>query len=133
MAITWGVLAFIILLFFAPILVKILSGSSEEIVIKNGAKYLILNAPFYSVLGVLLNLRYSLQGLGKKVVPLISSIIEFFGKIIFVIMVIPKMGYLGVIICEPIIWCFMCGQLIYSFYNNSYIKDHKLKKNISIA
>lgn len=69
---------------------------------------------FMESLGILFNLRYSLQGLGKKVVPLVSSIIEFFGKIIFVILVIPSMGYLGVILCEPIIWCFMTAQLIYA-------------------
>ena len=40
-----------------------------------------VNAPFYGVLGILLNLRYSLQGLGQKITPLVSSIIEFIGKI----------------------------------------------------
>ena len=60
--------------------VKYLSGSSEEVVINNGAKYLIINAPFYAVLGILLNLRNALQGLGEKMIPLVSSIIEFFLK-----------------------------------------------------
>ena len=77
-------------------------------------------------------MRYSLQGLGKKVVPLVSSIIEFFGKIIFVILVILSMGYLGVILCEPIIWCFMTAQLIYAFYRNPYIKKFKVNKEINI-
>lgn len=132
-AIAWGIIITGVLFFVAPTLVKVLSGSSEDIVISNGARYLRLNAPFYGVLGVLLNLRYSLQGLGKKVVPLVSSIIEFFGKIIFVILVIPSMGYLGVILCEPIIWCFMTAQLIYAFYSNTYIKRFKVNKEINIA
>ncbi|MEN8076112.1 MATE family efflux transporter [Clostridioides difficile] len=132
-AIVWGIIITVILFFVAPILVKFLSGSSENIVISNGAKYLKINAPFYGVLGVLFNLRYSLQGLGKKVVPLISSIIEFFGKILFVILIIPNMGYLGVILCEPIIWCFMTIQLIYAFYKNPYIKKFKVNKEINIA
>lgn len=132
-AITWGVIITVILIFAAPILVKILSGSSEEMVISNGARYLRINAPFYGVLGILLNLRYSLQGLGKKVVPLVSSVIEFFGKIIFVILVIPKMGYLGVILCEPIIWCFMTAQLTHAFYSSQYIKKFKVNKEVNIA
>lgn len=132
-AISWGVISSVILFFISPMMVKVLSGSNEVLVIENGARYLRINAPFYGVLGILLNLRYSLQGLGKKVIPLVSSIIEFFGKIIFVILVIPKLGYLGVILCEPIIWCFMCTQLIYSFYKNPYIYKFKVDKQVNIA
>lgn len=133
LAISWGIVITVVLFFIAPLLVKILSGSSEAIVINNGVRYLRINSPFYGVLGILLNLRYSLQGLGKKILPLISSIIEFVGKIIFVILVIPRMNYLGVILCEPIIWCFMTAQLIYSFYNNPYIKKFKHNKAFNIA
>ena len=74
---------------------------------------------------MLLNLRNSLQGLGKKVTPLISSVIEFIGKCIFVALFIPSLKYLGVIICEPIIWCFMLLQLSYSFYKNPFIRECK--------
>ncbi|MGN0143717.1 MAG: MATE family efflux transporter [Clostridium sp.] len=125
-ALIWTIIISLILLFAAESLIKILSGSNEAVVIENGAKYLIINAPFYCVLGVLLNLRNSLQGIGKKVVPLVSSIIELVGKIIFVIIFIPYLHYFGVIICEPVIWCFMCLQLIYAFYSDPYIKKCKL-------
>lgn len=125
LAIIWGIIISIILFFAAPTLVKILSGSSEAVVIENGAKYLMLNAPFYGVLGMLFNLRYSLQGIGRKVVPLVSSVIEFLGKIVFVILLIPSLKYFGVIICEPVIWCLMCAQLAYSFYTTDYIRENK--------
>ena len=132
-AISWGVISSVILFFISPIIVKILSGSSEVLVIENGARYLRMNAPFYGVLGILLNLRYSLQGLGQKITPLLSSIIEFVGKILFVILIIPKTGYLGVILCEPIIWCFMTAQLAYAFYKNPYIGKFKVTKELSIV
>ena len=123
MSIIWGVFITIALFFAAPALVKFLSGSTKATVIDNGAAYLQINAPFYSVLGILLVMRNSLQGLGKKVVPLVSSVIELLGKILFVILLIPVLGYFGVIICEPVIWCLMCVQLMYSFYRNPYIKN----------
>ncbi len=125
LAILWGAIISCILLFAAPLMVEMISGSKEAVIIDNGSRYLMLNAPFYAVLGVLFNLRYSLQGIGEKVVPLISSIIELLGKIIFVIFLIPTLDYLGVILCEPVIWCFMCVQLLYSFYTNSYIRQNK--------
>lgn len=130
MSICWGVSIALVLLFTASTLVRLLSGSSEKTVINNGALYLIINAPFYAVLGMLLNLRNSLQGLGKKVTPLVSSVIEFFGKCLFVVLFIPTLEYLGVIICEPVIWCFMLLQLAYSFYRNPLIQEDKNELNI---
>ncbi len=112
----------IILFFFSEDLIKLISGSSERVVIENGSLYLKVVAPFYFVLGVLMQTRYALQGLGQKVIPLVSSIIEFFGKVLFVIVFIPKFGYLAVIFCEPVIWIVMTIQLLYSFYNNKLIK-----------
>ena len=93
-------------------MVRLISGSTEPVVLENGARYLIWNAPFYAVLGVLLCTRYALQSLGQKVLPLFSSVIEFVGKIIFVLVFIPKFGYNAVILCEPIIWCFMTVYLV---------------------
>ena len=127
-SIIWGAIITVVLIFFAPTLMKILSGSSEDVVINNGVRYLLWNSPFYAVLGILLNLRNALQGIGEKLLPLVSSIIEFFGKILFVILFIPSLKYFGVIICEPVIWCCMCLQLAYSFYKNSYIKKYKKVK-----
>lgn len=124
-SLAWGVIITVVLYFAARPLVAMLSGSSEAVVLDNGSLYLMINAPFYAVLGILLNLRNSLQGLGRKVIPLVSSIIEFFGKIVFVIIFIPMLGYLGVILCEPIIWCCMCLQLWFAFYRDPYIRQKK--------
>lgn len=122
----YSVIITILTFLFAKNLVGLVSGSKEEIILNNGTKYLMISAPFYSVLGILINLRYSLQALGEKVVPLFSSGIEFIGKILFVIFLIPKLGYFGVMICEPVIWVIMCIQLWFAFYKNEYIK--KIKK-----
>lgn len=119
----WSLIITIIMFLCSKSLVQIISGSSNPIILENGTRYLIFNAPFYSVLGILLNLRSSLQGLGKKIVPLISSIIECIGKILFVLFFVSSLGYFGIIICEPIIWCFMCMQLAYAFYRNNKVES----------
>ena len=97
---------------------------SKEVVLHNGTLYLTIVGPFYAVLGILMQTRYALQGIGQKLLPLISSLIEFFGKIIFVIFLIPRFQYMAVIFCEPVIWCVMTVQLVYSFYHNPYIKNN---------
>ena len=129
-SIGWGVTATVLMLFLANPMASLISGSTEKVVIHNASLYLMINAPFYAVLGILLSLRNSLQGLGKKIVPLISSIVEFFGKVIFAWLFIPMLGYFGVIICEPVIWCLMCIQLICSFYKNPYIKGEDQDESI---
>lgn len=115
----------VILLLFAPALVKFISGSSESIVLNNGAMYLRIVGPFYAVLGILMQTRYALQGIGMKILPLVSSIIEFVGKVIFVVLLIPQFEYMAVIFCEPAIWCVMAIQLVITFYTNSFIKEAK--------
>lgn len=116
----------VIILIFGASLVKLISGSSEQVVLHNGTLYLTIVGPFYAVLGVLMQTRFALQGIGQKLLPLISSIIEFFGKIIFVVFLIPRFQYMAVIFCEPVIWCVMCLQLVYSFYTNSYIREKEV-------
>ena len=73
-------------------------------------------APFFWALGILFDLRNALQGMDRKIEPLISSCIELICKIAFVLFVIPRVAYMGVVLTEPIIWVVMVLQLAYSFY-----------------
>ena len=102
-------------------LVQLISGSNEEVVLGNATLYLQVTGPFYAALGTLLQTRGALQGIGEKVLPLISSVIECVGKILFVILFIPRFQYMAVIFCEPVIWCVMMVQLLFSFYRNPFI------------
>ena len=112
----------------APWMVAFVSGSSEPIVLKNGARYLLWNAPFYAVLGILLSTRYALQSLGNKVLPLFSSVIELVGKVVFVVLFIPKFGYDAVILCEPIIWCVMAAYLVAVYRHDPFVFPKQEKR-----
>ncbi len=110
----------------APSLVRLISGSENPIVISNGAGYLYVLGPFLYILGVINSMRSSLQGIGYKVVPVISSIIELCGKVLFVLLFIPRFGYKAVIWCEPVIWVFMAIELTWAWYSSDYIKGRVL-------
>lgn len=114
--------------FTAPALVSWISGSKETVILENGSEYLRVVAPFYAVLGAVFDLRFALQGLGKKILPLVSSLIEFVGKILFVVILIPHFQYQAVIFCEPAIWCVMAVQLAYSFLTNHYLRGEETGK-----
>ena len=125
----WAVIAAVIIVPFADFFVGLISGSDNKTVIEIGSDYLKFNVLFYFALGVLINTRCALQGLGSKIMPILSSVIELVGKIVFTIEIIPLMGYRGVILSEPIIWCVMMVQLVISYavifkkkYGSYYLK-----------
>ena len=113
-SITWSVIACVLLYVASPFLAGLISGSDDAVIIDNASRYLRISSLFYPILGMLFIFRNSLQGLGKKLTPLTSSFIELLGKILFVLLVIPSMGYLGVILCEPLIWIPMTIQLYFA-------------------
>ena len=125
--IIWSVLICITLFFASPYLNELITGSNDEELIYQASLYLKISSAFYPFLAILLVLRNALQGLGQKMTPLVSSIIEMLGKILFVIFIIPSAGYLGVIFVEPILWCVMAAQLYYAFRKEPVIRSLKKK------
>ena len=109
--------------FCAPAMVSFISSSHNPTIVNNGSLYLRIVAPNYAVLGVLMQTRSALQGIGQKILPLISSVIEFFGKILFVIAFIPKFKYMAVIFCEPAIWIVMTIYLLFAFWRTDFVKS----------
>lgn len=118
-----AVAASFLMFLFAPTAVRLISGSSESVVLENGAMYLRVEAPCLAVLGVLNYTRQGLQAIGQKILPVLSSVIELFGKILFVAVLIPKFQYMAVIFCEPVIWCFMVAELLPAFWRNPFIRS----------
>lgn len=115
----------LLMLFFAPAMVRLLSGSRESVVIENGALYLRIVAPALAILGMINPTRFGLQAIGQKILPILSSVIELIGKILFVAILIPKYQYMAVIFCEPVIWCFMVAELLTAFWRNPVIRGEK--------
>lgn len=111
----WSFIVAILLIVMSPFLVELISGSNKEEIVTNGVNYLRFNVLFYIPLGALIVLRCSLQGMGQKILPLVSSIIELAGKVIFTFLLIPALAYTGVIISEPVVWCVMAAYLFIAY------------------
>jgi len=112
----WSIIAVVFVYTLSIPLIRFISGSYDKELIANAKLYIAMAAPFFWALGILFNLRNALQGMDRKIEPLISSCIELICKIAFVLFVIPVFGYMGVVLTEPIIWVVMVLQLAYSFY-----------------
>ena len=112
----WSIISVVFVYTLSIPFIRFISGSDDNELIANAKLYIAMAAPFFWALGILFNLRNALQGMDRKIEPLISSCIELICKIAFVLFVIPRVGYTGVVLTEPIIWVVMVLQLAYSFY-----------------
>lgn len=97
-------------------LIWLVTGTKSPAILYNATLYLKLNSIFYYVTAVICIVRNAMQGLEERVVPLISSGIEMFGKIIIAVTLVPAVGYAGVIAAEPIVWFIMVIPLLVRIY-----------------
>ncbi len=111
-------------LFGRPIIAWVAS-SNDPTIVNAGVMYIRIGVLFYYVLGPLFILRCSLQGLGHKIVPLVSSGLELTIKILSSLFLVPRLKYLGVSLTEPISWVVMVIPLIIIYI----LKRPKEKRN----
>ena len=97
-------------------LVWLVTGSENPEVVYNATLYLKVDTLFYYVTAVICIVRNSMQGLGERIVPLISSSLEMIGKIVIAATLVPMFGYLGVIAAEPIVWFIMIIPLLIKIF-----------------
>lgn len=83
------------------------ASSQDAEILRNGELYLKISSVFFYVLGPLFIFRCSLQGMGEKSTPLITSVMELIVKILSVEFLVPRLGYTGVALTEPISWVVM--------------------------
>jgi len=112
--ITWCWCCLVILASFtvAPLLVSLVTGSSNANIIGTSVKYLKVNSVFYFVPAIITIVRCSMQGIGDHITPIISSFIELVGKVLIVIFLAPRIHYMGIIVSEPIVWILMVIPLL---------------------
>ena len=116
---SWCVIVLIIVYTLAGPLVAAVTGSTDQVMIDAATLYLRVDSILYVLVAVIFVLRHSLQGVGDRVTPLVSSGIEMAGKVILTFTLVPAMGYMGVILVEPIVWIVMIIPLI--------VKGHKVR------
>lgn len=112
--ITWicSLIAIILSYTIAPQLIYAITGSHNPVVIKNASLYLKIDTLLYFVTALICVIRNAMQGIGDHITPIVSSFIELAGKVLIAAFLVPPMGYMGVILAEPIVWVLMVIPLI---------------------
>lgn len=113
--ITWAWCVIVLICSYTPIcpmLIKAVTASQNPVIIDNAVLYLKVNTVLYFVAATICVLRNVMQGTGDHVTPIVSSFIECIGKIVIVIVLVPPLGYMGIIVSEPIVWILMVIPLL---------------------
>ncbi len=118
----WCVVVLIIVFSVAPWLIQLITASSESEIIDTAVLYLKINSVFYFLPAVICILRNSMQGFGDTKTPLFSSFIELAGKVAIAYLLAPVVGYMGVIISEPVVWTLMVIPLLVNIKRSSMFR-----------
>ncbi len=93
-----------------------LTSTDSRPIIDAAVMYMNTDIWFFYVLGPLFVLRCTLQGMGRKTIPIFSSILELLIKVLFALILVPSFGYVGVAFTEPVSWIIMIIPLIISYF-----------------
>ena len=115
MEIIWCLIASGVVFLFGEQLIRFTTGTTNSEVLQNAVLSLRIQFVIYPVLGVLFCYRNTMQGMGQKVVPVLSSCIELAMKLLAAGWLIPTWGFLGVCITEPVTWVLMTIFLAASY------------------
>lgn len=121
----WYLLVLLIVFTLSPVIINLITASSEQEVIDNAVLYLKVNASFYFLPAIICILRNSMQGFGDSTTPLISSFIELIGKVLIAYLLVPNLEYMGVVLSEPIVWALMIIPLGVNMIRNPIMRKAK--------
>lgn len=124
---SWCIGVLVIVYSSAALLVQLITGSTDPVMIDAAARYLRMDTILYVLVAIIFVLRNSLQGIGDRITPLVSSGIEMVGKIILTYTLVPAFLYEGVIWVEPIVWIVMILPLIRSMREWNRRIDRKIR------
>ena len=104
-----------IIAFKEPLISLFLNNPSPEILSYTN-KYLMIVAPCYWILGILIIYRTAIQSMQNSKIPFLACIIELFSRLAVTILLSKKLGYIAVCIASPAAWIFASILLVPSYY-----------------
>ncbi len=123
--ITWGWCLIVILVSYTilPTIIQLITATEKQAVIDTAVRYQRFDTLFYFVPAVITLTRNTMQSIGDRITPLVSSFIELAGKVLIALLLAPRIGYWGIIIAEPIVWILMVIPLIIKIRSNPLLKN----------
>ncbi len=98
------VITMLLILPFAEEMMMLFVDHTETAIISNASMFMRIACYFYPVLGLLVILRYSIQGLGYSNLSMMSGVMEMIARCGVSLWLVPALGFLGVCYGDPVAW-----------------------------
>lgn len=100
-----------------------------SMILQVGKQYLLISTLFYFFLGLVFVFRNTVQGMGKPILPVLSSLTELLVRAFSAKYLAVVIGYRGIMYAGPLSWTaagilVVCG---YFYYLNKFSKTHRFK------
>ena len=89
---------------FADNMMMLFVNGNEQDVILNAARLMRISNWFYPALGILVILRYSIQGLGYSNLSMMSGVMEMIARCGVSIWLVPILAWTGICYADPVAW-----------------------------
>ena len=120
----WAMLCIVITLFKTPVMKLFVSGE-EEVLINAGTTYLEYMAFFYLLPAFTNGLQGFFRGMGDMKITLVGTLTQISLRVVFVFLLVPKAGLLGVAFASLLGWI---GMLLVEIpYSKRYLTDSGMK------
>ena len=117
-----------LLIAFGTQMVRIFIGDGSDEVVHLAHMMLIVNGVSYCALGVLFVLRGALQGIGHTLIPTVTGVIELVMRVAAAIVLGALIGYVGVVMSNPLAWLGAAALLI-----PAYVREHRRLGKLPVA
>ena len=93
-----------------------LASTDNTVIVDAAVMYTRISIVFFYVLGPLFIFRCTLQGMGRKIIPVCSSVVEMAIKVLSSFVLVPRFAYVGVAFTEPVSWICMTILLVGAYF-----------------
>lgn len=116
------VMGVLMILFGVP-LCRLFVGDHQPVVMQLAQTYFLCNSSLYTLLSLLFIIRYTLQGLGRSLAPILAGFVELLMRSVAGIFLIREWGFTGASMANPLAWL---GALLVLI--GPYIKMNRMLK-----
>ncbi len=115
-SVSFSILMGLINIFAGSSLAAVFVGKGEKEVLYLARIYLGINGAFYPVLALLFIYRFTLQGLGKSMIPTVAGAMELIMRALAAVLLVNSLGFAGACAANPLAWLGACIPLAAAYY-----------------
>lgn len=127
LGIGYSAVAFAVTLFFGRTLALLFLDSAEVAIIGDVQRYLLYNTIAYSFLALVNIIRFLIQGIGFPKFAILAGVLEMIARTLVAFALVPKIGFSGTCLGNPVAWVFADAFLIPAYFHVSKVLEKRMK------